>query len=546
MRTYTEEKRIRPDILTAAVFWSVTIMMLYNIISVRIFGDTGSGFSAGPLTLYFLLYVSFVLAVQKAVYIMVRLRARRSQFLNAETNKDRSFKIFVFIGILLSVLIMSCSYVIARNFFAASKIYIDFILIGVSLLFLCPQGVIRGYLQGLGYTKPIMICDLTISVVSFSTGAIISGILYNYGIKVNKIFHGDEYSAIYGASGMIIGVLIGSIVGFVQISISMMVRKKEIADIVKNGAPRYLDNKNDVLTGIRPILYLYATPVLMCLVDNIFYNLVLIKNDKAQDMIASYGAFAGRVESFMIMIAFLTCIPFIKSWNRVMARIERDELEGARDRLKRLLHFGSMLFVPVTIFMFTAAKEIQIAFFGKYSSLIDGMPQIGAFVMFALGLAIFLSWLLNHMGKSVLLVISLTIGWVVHIFFMILLVMMLRKELLGVIISQLVAFVVYDIFCFSMLFKMLKYRQRLLRNFGFPILAAAAAGLVLMLLNKLLVDHIGEVLSLIIGAVVYTVVYMLILILIKGVKTEELEKIPFGRLFMGFSHAVQHDRYYEE
>ena len=72
MRTYTEEKRIRPDILTAAVFWSVIIMMLYNIISVRIFGDTGSGFSAGPLTLYFLLYVSFVLAVQKAVYIMVR------------------------------------------------------------------------------------------------------------------------------------------------------------------------------------------------------------------------------------------------------------------------------------------------------------------------------------------------------------------------------------------------------------------------------------------------------------------------------------------
>ena len=119
----------------------------------------------------------------------------------------------------------------------------------------------------------------------------------------------------------------------------------------------------------------------MCLVDNIFYNLVLIKNDKAQDMIASYGAFAGRVESFMIMIAFLTCIPFIKSWNRVMPRIERDELEGARDRLKRLLHFGSMLFVPVTIFMFIAAKEIQIAFFGKYSSLIDGMPQIGAFVM---------------------------------------------------------------------------------------------------------------------------------------------------------------------
>ncbi len=546
MKTYTEEKRIRPDILTAAVYWSVVIMMLYNIISIRIFGDNGAGYSAGPLTLFFLLYVSFVLAVQKAVYIMVRLRARRSQFINAEINKDRSFKIFVFIGVVLSVLIISCSYVIAKNLFAAGKIYLTFGFIGVSLLFLCPQGVIRGYLQGLGYTKPIMVCDLVVSVISFGTGAIISGILYNYGLKVNKLFHGEEYSAIYGASGMIIGVLIGSIAGFIQINISMFLRKKEIDDIVKNGAPRYLDNKNDVLAGIRPILYLYATPVLMCLLDNVIYNLVHIKEGKTEDMIVSYGAFSGRVVSFMILIAFLNCIPFIKSWNRVMARIERDELEGARDRLRRLLHFGAMLFVPVTIFMFVSAKEIQIAVFGKYSGLIDGLPQLGAVVMFTLSLAIFLSWLLNHMGKSVLLVISLTIGWAVHVFFMVLLVIMLRKGLFGVMIAQLTAFVVYDIFCFFMLFKMLRYRQNLLRNFGFPILAAAASGLILMLLNKLLVDYIGEILSLLIGALIYTIIYMLILILIKGVKTEELERIPLGRLFMGFSHAVQHDRYYEE
>ena len=117
MRTYTEDKRIRPDILTAAVFWSIIIMMLYNIISVRIFGDKGAGFCSGPLTLYFLIYISYVLAVQKAVYIMVRLRARRSQFVNAETNMIRSFKIFVSIGVVSAALLICCSLVIARNLF---------------------------------------------------------------------------------------------------------------------------------------------------------------------------------------------------------------------------------------------------------------------------------------------------------------------------------------------------------------------------------------------------------------------------------------------
>ena len=546
MKTYTEEKRIRPDILTAALYWSVIIMMLYNIISVRIFGDKGAGFCSGPLTLYFLIYISFVLAVQKAVYIMVRLRARRSQFINAEINMQRSFRIFVVIGILLGIILISCSLVIARNLFGAGKIYMHFIMIGVSLILLCPQGVIRGYLQGLGYTKPIMICDLLISCISFGTGAVISGILYSYGKKVNALFHGDEYSAIYGASGMVIGVLIGSLAGFIQINISMMLRKNEIASIVKNGAPRYLDNKNDVLAGIRPILYLYASPVLMCLADNIFYNIVHIKGEDVAEMTSLYGAFSGRIVSFVILASFLCCIPFIKSWNRVMARIERDEMEGARDRLKKLLHFGSMLLIPVSIFLFTAAKEIQVMIFGKYSKLIEGLDQWAAFMIFFLSLGIFLSWLLNHMGKSVLLVLDLTIAWISHVAFMVLFVVVLHKDLLGVICAQMIAFAVYDVFGFVMLFKMIKYRHNVLRNFGMPIISAAMAGLVLLLINRLFVDRIGEVLTLLIGVIVYTIVYMIVMIVLKGVKTEELEKIPIGRLFMGLSHAIQHDRYYEE
>ena len=546
MKTYTEEKRIRPDILTAALYWSIVIMMLYNIISVRIFGDKGAYFSSGPLTLYFFLYVSFVLAVQKAVYIMVRIRARRSQFINAEINMQRSFRIFIFAGIMIAALIIGFSMVIARNLFGAGKIYLHFILIGVSLIFLCSQGVLRGYLQGLGYTKPIIVSDLLISVISFGTGAIISGFLYNYGKKVNALFHGDEYSAIYGASGMVIGVLIGSIAGFIQISISMMLRKAEIADIVKNGAPRYLDNKNDVLTGLRSIIYLYASPLLVLIADIVFFNLLHIKNGDIEELTPLIGAFSGRIISFVILASFLCCIPFIKSWNRVMARIERDELEGARDRLKRLLHFEAMLIIPVCIFLFAASKEMQIVLFGKYSALIGDAYPWAAFMVLFLSASVFISWLLNHMGKSILIVVNLSIAWASHVALVILFVIVLKKDLLGIIWALLISFCVYDILSFVMLFKMLKYRHNLVRNLGFPALSAALSGLMLLLIEKLLVDRIGEVLTVLIGAVIYFVLYMVILILLKGVSAEELEKIPLGRLFMGLSSVLQHDRFYEE
>ena len=56
MKTYTEEKRIRPDILTAAVYLAIAVMMLYAVICQRIYGDKGAFFTAAPLSFYMFFY----------------------------------------------------------------------------------------------------------------------------------------------------------------------------------------------------------------------------------------------------------------------------------------------------------------------------------------------------------------------------------------------------------------------------------------------------------------------------------------------------------
>ena len=45
MKTYSEEKRIKPHILTAAVYLAVLIMMVYWIVAVRICGEKGAFFA---------------------------------------------------------------------------------------------------------------------------------------------------------------------------------------------------------------------------------------------------------------------------------------------------------------------------------------------------------------------------------------------------------------------------------------------------------------------------------------------------------------------
>lgn len=545
MKSYTEEKRIRPDILTSVVFWSVVIIMIFKIIGNRIYGDLGSGFGAAPFAFFYMFYAGFVLAASKAVWLMVRIRARRSQFLNAESNMKRSRRLFVFISLVAGILLAAMSYIIARNLFVSGRGYLQFLIVAIISVILGIQGVYRGYLQGLGYTRPIVISDLLFAVTATVSGTAISIVMYSYGLKVNELFHVKEYSAIYGSIGSMIGLLIASIVCFIQIMISFSLRKAEITEIVKNGAPRYLDNKNDVISGIRPILYLYLTPAFMSLFSEAIYMAIHKKDVAGSELLLQYGILSGKVFPVVAALSVICCLPFIKTWNRVMARIERDEYEVARDRLKKLIRYSSVVFIPVTIVCLALSETINVALFGKSSDTINSLLTLAAPIIFLACLSIFGSWLMNHMGKSLLLVINLSVGWGVFVVGSIVFDLVMDLGLFGIVLTYIVSFLIYDIISFSMIFKMLKYRQEFMRTFLIPLAASAAAGLVIYFVNMIFVNLIGEALTLIICILVFWIVYMLIILVLRRIKTYELRFIPLGGVFHGISRRIQPEEYEE-
>ena len=545
MKTYTEEKRIRPDILTSVVLGAVIIMMIYKIVGNRIYGDLGSGFGAAPFSLFYIFYAGIVLAVQKAVWLMVRIRARRSQFLNAESNMKRSFRLFLLISFVLGILMASLSFVLSKNLFGSGRGYLQFVLIGVSVLLLGMQGVYRGYLQGLGYTRPIVIADVLFAGTSFIIGTTASLFMYSYGLKVNDLLHVKEYSAIYGAYGSMIGLLAATSICLIQILVSYNIRKAEIAEIIKNGAPRYLDNKNDVISGIRPLLYMYVTPPLLSLVGEIIIMAVHKSSATGTELLLEYGVLSGKIFPVITGLAIICCLPFIKTWNRVMARIERDEYEVARDRLKKLIKYSSVMFIPVTIFVLALSESIVVAIFGKTTPTTNSLLTLASPLIMLACAAMFGSWLMSHMGKSLLMVINLSICWGVFIAAGLVFTIVFKLGIYGIVLADIVTFVIYDIISFSMIFKMLKYRQEFLRTFLIPLAASAGAGLVVYLVNMIFVNLIGDALTLLICMLIFWNIYMLIIIVLKRIKTYELRFIPLGNVFSGISQRLQREEFEE-
>ncbi len=136
MKSHTEENRIRPDILTSAVYLSIILMMIYAIVCQRIFGDKGAYFSAGPFFVYAIFYMGVVLAAQKAVYVMVRLRARRSQYLNAQSNMQKSIRVLAIGAALLGIIVILTSYQFAGRLLGTTRGFFQLVIVGGSIIFL--------------------------------------------------------------------------------------------------------------------------------------------------------------------------------------------------------------------------------------------------------------------------------------------------------------------------------------------------------------------------------------------------------------------------
>ncbi len=538
MKSHIEENRIRPDILTLAVYLSVILMMIYGIVSQIVFGDKGAFFSAGPFFIYAFFYMGVVLAAQKAVYVMVRLRARRSQYLNAQSNMQKTIRVLAISTLVLGLLIIAGSYGLAVYILGTPRAFFQLAIVGAAVVFLGGQGVVRGYLQGIGYTRPIFMADLIISAVSFVTGLIAMIILYRYGLKVNDLFHVDEFSAVYGSCGMMIGIFFGALAGFIQSLVSFNLRKAEIDTFVKSGAPKYLDNQNDVIASIRPHLLLYISLPLMALVDQIFYVVFTMKKHEDYDYITDFGLYSGRIMTTVVVLAIVGCMFYVKKWNRVMARYERDELEGARDRYKNTLRYFNMLLLPVSLFTVAAPGTVLGIFFGKSSELANHLMIPGGLAVYFLAAAIMHSWLISHMGKSVVIIVNTGISFGVHILGLVLFVMVFDLGVMGLCLSSLLSLIVYDALSQVMILRILKlrlnWRMALLR----PLAASAVPGLLVFFINKLLVGVIGEVLTFILCLVIYWGLFMVVMIATKGIRYHELSRIPLGSLFKNVSRMI--------
>ncbi len=526
-----KKAKLRPDVVLSSGFLSISAIMILCIVFYKITGAEGVGFLAAPLALFLLAYGMQIISFETVTRDMVKGHMHRKQMRTANKNVKRLLLISFISGLVIAIICAAFSNLFAKAVFHSTRSFFVLFMIAPIFLFMSIQGVLRGYLCGAGFSAASVFSNLIMVVITCVLSILFSNLTYEYGLKVNALMHVDDIASAYGAIGATLGITISCMISLLFVLIMVLVHKNELKSMSENDAPMADKHQERYYLDIIPNWLIFAQSALLLFVDECVYLTVAGKLHPEEDNIENWGIYIGQCVSVTILLIFICAVPFLKSWYSVHVSIVKREYKIARFKIQNLVHFESMLIFPIVIWIMVLASTITAILFGKTNEsavniIVLTIPLAipGAFLLFQ-------TFLLVQMKNKILLGFNAVIGIIVH---MVVLILMSTTFKFGIHASM-AAFaamiVIEAILGFFEIKMMLDYDQDIVRNILKPLLAAGVSGLVAMALDRLFVNLIGEILTLIISLIIAYLVYMVLLIVIRTVNRYELEKMPFGDQF---------------
>ena len=121
---------------------------------------------------------------------------------------------------------------------------------------------------------------------------------------------------------------------------------------------------------------------------------------------------------------------------------------------------------------------------------------------------------------------------VIHSILLIILLQSMGNSLFSILVAQIVPLAVFAVLSFILVFRGIQYRIDYMRGLAFPAATSAAAGLVCLVFNNLLSSFAGSTVSMIICIPIGLVIYIVLLLLLKAVNEDEVQKLPLAGIIL--------------
>lgn len=530
----------KKDNYTIITQLALLVVLIFRIPLGYIAGDKGLAYFGTANEIFLLAAGAASYSLSEAVAFHVRYRLKREQTKSAEKTLRLALIYGAAVGALLSLLFVFGGFAITEKIMRIPLAGLSVCIMAPSIFFFILTGVFRGYFQGNGSKIPAIHSQILFTVFLAAGGLSGAAVLHNYGNKVAALLRNTDYAAAYGAMGASIGLLSASVFCFIHaLALYFIFRRGS-----KRQADRELQRNQDsglsifrVLLGTGFLYFLYfLTFHIMPLLDQCLY---FSSKEDTGTLSLSWGMYYGKCLVIIGVICGVISL-FCVLPRRITTILEREEKRFAKERLGIFTHQCVAVSIPAAVFLAVFSENIlTVLFKGSQQQAVPWLQLGSLIIIFYVPGSLFMEILLKNRRLNYVVCVGAG-ALLFHIGAAVLLVRVAKIGITGVITSVIIFHVLVAVAGLFLISRLFGYSQEWIKTFVFTIVISAIAGVISLLLNKLLSQFIGMAFSMLICLVIGVVIYMLLLVVARAFREEELEEMTGGWILIKLSERLRY------
>jgi len=504
-------------ILTLAGLISRILGAMYRIPLSRLIGPEGIGLYEMAYPVYGILLVMSIAGIPVAISKLVAEKMAVGDGDGARQVFRVSLFLLTLSGLICSFVLFWSAKFLAANFLGDPRVYYSILSIAPAIFFVSVMSAFRGFYQGLQMMTPTAISQVVEQFIRMLTMLLLAYFLLPYGVA-------------FSAAGATFGAVTGGMAGLIALFFIHWQMKNSISSSLPGGAVK----KKEGNLHIAYRIFYFSVPIilgglavpLMHMINAVLVPVRLqVAGYTVREATNLYGQLTGMAFTLMNFPTIITAAlsaSLVPAISQSFALRQRNTLEYQAQEAIRLTLLVSL---PAALGLYTLAKEICQMLFACPSA---GIPlKFLAFGTIFLCLHETSSAVLQGVGKTGLPVRNLFLGAGANIVGIFIFTAIPTLAIRGAAMSTAGGFFLAALLDIIVLGKLLEIKLPWGELFCKPALAAWIMAIaVRKTYDYIFLLYTNNLLSTLTGVLVGIFVYILVLLLIGGLKKRDLQLLP--------------------
>ncbi len=552
-RTALRPSSFGKDYFTIVGQITLIAILIFRIPLGYMIGDKGMAYFGTANEILAVLAGTVAYGFSEAAAVQIRYRMKRGQVKSAGRILRGALLEGGAIGLLLSLLLIFTGYGLAEKVMHLGPAGMAIVWMAPAVFFSILTGIFRGYFQGNGSKRATMHSKVLYILFLYLGGLTGAAALHGYGRKVAALLQNEDFAGAYGAIGASIGLVSASFFGFLHMLVLYLIFKRNL----KKQAEREQSRNQETLlgalkvlsgTGILYALYWFSFHALTLLDQILFFSAGtrapidegMAPEEYMGQLTLQWGAYYGKSAVVIGIVGGFIGMACLLPIRRIIITLEREANRAAREKLGIWIHQCATITIPAAVFLGVLGQDLADVLFKGNNEQIVSWLRVGSLVVVFQVFALIFTEVLMRNRKLIYVVGTGAAAFLLHLAAAVLLVSIAKIGIMGVIVSEIVFYAGVTLAGFFLVSRFFQYEQEWIKCFALTIVVSAISGLLTMLLDRLLHTFLGSLLSMVISLAVGVAVYLLLLVVTRAFRREEMDEMVGGRLLILLSELLHY------